>query len=340
MREHYGRAVDQLPYESAEGGYLGWHTDTTDLLFDVIGLDLPRDDDGLLRDALLNEIADEVWCEHDWLALDHDNSLRSSWEEFCDIVKHKRRFFFHHVGTTEDYHPDSRSPLQILGQVCRLVEDQGLIKTVAAGFKLYRARHRAAGARHTTAAAFGPPPPDIATQSNRMNPPGIPMFYGADNSALAVAEIRDGMASIGTFASLRPVRILDLADLPPVPGFFSLAARLERLTLGFLHQFAEMIVQPVARDDRAHIEYLPTQVFTEYLRDFPFVGGRIDGLRYRSATGTAGTNVVLFAGPDDVEGAVVRENAWTATKPWLKLTRVRHIDSVAQSRASAFAADT
>jgi hypothetical protein len=333
MSEHYGRAVDQLPYESAEGGYQGWHTDTSDLLFDTIGLDLPRDDDGRLRAALLGEIDDDLWCEYDWLALEPDQSLKSSWEQFCDVVKHERRFFFHDFGSDESNHPDSRSPLQLLGEVCRLVDAQELIKTEQAGYKLFRARPRDANTRHATAASLGPPPSHLATQSNRMNPPGIPMFYGAENFALSVAEIRDGVASVGTFVTLRPVRILDLADLPAVPGFFSFVGRVERLTLAFLHEFARMIIQPVARDDRVHIEYLPTQVFTEYLRDFSFDAGRIDGLRYRSATGQKGSNVVLFAGPEDVEGAVTPEHAWMTSEPWLKLSRVRHVGPTAQSSA-------
>jgi hypothetical protein len=325
MSEHYGRAVDQLPYESAEGGYQGWHTDTDDLLFDTIGLDLPSDNDGRLRAVLLAEIDDELWCEYDWLALEPDQSVISSWEQFCGVVKHKRRFFFHDFGSSESNHPDFRSPLQLLREVCRLVEAQELIKTEQAGYNHFRARPRDANTRQATAASLGPPPFYLATQSNRMNPPGIPMFYGAENFALSVAEIRDCVASVGTFVTLRPVRVLDLANLPAVPGFFSCVGRKERLTLAFLHEFARMIIQPVARDDRVHIEYLPTQVFTEYLRDFQFDAGRIDGLRYRSATGKKGSNVVLFAGPEDVEGAVTPQHAWMASEPWLKLSRARHV---------------
>lgn len=72
--------------------------------------------------------------------------------------------------------------------------------------------------------------------------------------------------------------------------------------LGFLHEFARLIVQPVPLDDRMHIDYIPTPVFTEFLRDHRFQAYRIDGLLYRSAMGRKGCNVVLFAGPNDVEG--------------------------------------
>lgn len=324
MEAFYGKAVDQLPYESAEGGYQGWHEDTHDLLFDTIGLALPRDENDKLRWDLVNEIGDDAWCDFDWLVLEPDDSLRSSWHDFCEVVKHSRRYFFHNVGVSRQRDPDIRSPLEFLSEVCALVERQSLIRSIPEGYRLYRARPCQARKRHTTPAALGPPPPDAATQSNRMNPPGIPMFYGAEKSSLAIAETRAKRVSIGTFKTTRAIRLLDLANLPPLPGFFSNASRLSRLTLGFLREFAELIVQPVPRDDRVHIDYIPTQVFTEFLRDHMFEGGPIDGLRYSSATGKKGANVVLFAGPQDVEGAIEKPRFGSPPRAWLRLSSVRH----------------
>ena len=34
----------------------------------------------------------------------------------------------------------------------------------------------------------------------------------------------------------------------------------------FLHDFSKEVSRPIERDDRIHIEYLPTQAFTEYIR--------------------------------------------------------------------------
>src|SRR5689334_25267450 len=52
LNEFYSKAGDNLPYESREGGYQGWHVDTRTLLTESVGLDLPRDDSGELLDAL------------------------------------------------------------------------------------------------------------------------------------------------------------------------------------------------------------------------------------------------------------------------------------------------
>ncbi|WP_334000280.1 RES family NAD+ phosphorylase [Sphingomonas aurantiaca] len=91
-----------------------------------------------------------------------------------------------------------------------------------------------------------------------------------------------------------------MVDLPPIPGFFSTASRPRRQYLSFLHAFARRISLPVPRNDRTNVNYLPTQVFTEFLRDADFDGRRVDGIRYPSATGEGGSNVVLFATQTDV----------------------------------------
>jgi hypothetical protein len=89
-----------------------------------------------------------------------------------------------------------------------------------------------------------------------------------------------------------------------------------------LHSFAEQIAAPVARDDRVHVDYIPTQVLTEFLRDFRFECGPIDRIRYPSATPVKGANVVLFADQDSVYGPGLARGK----KAWLRLDGVRHIE--------------
>ena len=320
IRTFYGLANEQLPYESAEGGYQGSWSTSLEVISDEVYL--PRDDDNELLEALVKMLGDEAWCDYDWTSLEPDESLKYSWESFCEIVKHGRRFFFHNVGTDPLSHPDERTPLQLLRQLGRHLDQQGLIRTEEAGYRLFRARPRHDGEQYVTAAALGPPPPERATQSNRMNPPGIPMFYGADNADLAAAETRQQAVSLGTFEATRPIRILDLADLPPVPGMFSECDRKNLFTLSFLTDFADLIIQPVPRNDRTQVDYIPSQVFTEFLRDFPFEGGPLDGVSYRSATGEDGLNVVLFATPDDVVDGSEEPEYGPPHARWLQLVAV------------------
>src|SRR6185437_6461579 len=103
----------------------------------------------------------------------------------------------------------------------------------------------------------------------------------------------------------RDALILDLTHLPPVPSVFAeLADSLEydpRPRLRFLHSISHEISRPVARDDRVHIEYVPTQVVTEYVRTAVTINGRsVDGIRYRSSRRRAQTALVLFADQDNL----------------------------------------
>lgn len=326
LHAFYGNAVDQLPHDSREGGYQGWQVDTYDLLMDEIAISLPRDNDETLWNALFEGIGDDTWCKHDWLILEPDKSLKYSWEAFCDIVKYRRRFFFQHTGVDPDdaSHPDSRSPLQLLDEMCSIAGELGLIRRIPSGDHFYRTRARKLRERFVAAADLGPPPKEVALQSNRMNPPGISMFYGANRPGLAMAEARATRASTGKFETLRPILLLDLVHLPRVPGFFSAAERIEIYTLSFMHEFSSIITKPVPGDNRVNVDYIPTQVFTEFLRDYPFKDGHLDGLMYPSATGCKGWNVVLFAGPYDVEGVLDPDEHLNPPAPWLRMKTVRH----------------
>ncbi|MNJ70296.1 RES domain protein [compost metagenome] len=88
--------------------------------------------------------------------------------------------------------------------------------------------------------------------------------------------------------------MLDLTRIPAIPGFFSEEPRRFRLYLKFLHHFAQDIMQPVARDDRVHTEYVPSQIVTEYLREQTFKDGKLDGIMYGSVASPGKRNVVLF----------------------------------------------
>jgi RES domain len=62
----------------------------------------------------------------------------------------------------------------------------------------------------------------------------------------------------------------------------------------FLFSFARDLSKPVILDGREHIEYVPTQVVTEYMRRLP--DAAIDGILHASAQ-SAGTSCVIFCGP-------------------------------------------
>ena len=67
------------------------------------------------------------------------------------------------------------------------------------------------------------------------------------------------------------------------------------MDLVFLHGFVADIRKPVVLDGREHIEYVPTQIVTEYLRFL--APANVDGLLFQSAQ-TFGVNCVIFSGAE------------------------------------------
>jgi RES domain len=89
--------------------------------------------------------------------------------------------------------------------------------------------------------------------------------------------------------------VLDLTTLEPIPSLFS-GQRHQRPILKFLHSFVRDLSKPIKKDGREHIEYVPTQIVTEYFRH-SFVwydGQRIRGILYPSSRKPSGTACVLF----------------------------------------------
>src|SRR5712692_3351590 len=60
VADYYNRAVNEAPYETAEGGYQGATYDTDDVLDDIIG-DISRRDDVI--DAIRQSFDDDIWVE-------------------------------------------------------------------------------------------------------------------------------------------------------------------------------------------------------------------------------------------------------------------------------------
>ena len=300
LEQHYGYAVGQLPYVTRDGGYQGPNWDTWDLLQEVVGF-TPECHD-LLGD-LSSEISQETWCEFDWLSLEHDQALLSGWDAFKETVKYRRRFFSMsheivdpHQAGQPDYFPISR----LVKALVSILEGSNLIRTLAIGDTVYRARASEGGKLFENSKELGPPPPDDAIQANRMSPPGIPVMYASSDVATATQEIGDVPCSVGVFEVAKNMPVLDLTQIPDVPGIFSGCERKVRQGLIFLHQFANEIQKPIKRSKKPEIDYIPSQVFTELIRITPIEGSRVAGLVFRSAASCSGLNYAFFAGGGEI----------------------------------------
>jgi hypothetical protein len=306
--------------DESESGFFGETWETDQLLFGEMALELPRDSNSELARALINAVdPQDWWCELDPGGFSEDVGLLLDWDRFCRIAKkYKGLLPPRKAKKRKAWFDDARTPDALLKEIARLIVSYNLITTLPSGTKIYRGRPNEKGHRYRTPKTLGPPSRKRAMRPNRMNRPGDPMFYGADRAAVVDAELDNRESMIGTFTIQRDIRLLDLAHLPPAPGYFSGADREDVLFLIFLHRFAELISLPIDRDGRGADDYFPTQAFTSGVRNRLFEGKRIDGIRYRSAKRVRGTNIVLFATQADLIGA-----GRYPDRGWIKLKRAR-----------------
>lgn len=308
LDREYERAVEALGWDGAEGGYQGTHWDSRELLADEIGLELPKDEDGRLLDVLADCFGDEPWCQRNPYSLRRDERLLGSWEEFCEFIKHERRYFF--LERNEPETPSLReylTPPELLDFIGDTVVEHELIRVLPQGSLIYRARQQKPGDLLHSPYDFGPPPVELATSSNRMSPAGIVMFYGSDDRKTATAELEDDHRKgivVGTFKTTRDAIVLDLTRLPRCLRFFENQAdssAVDRHALDFLHSFVRSLAAKVEPGKREYIDYVPTQVVTEWFRTaFRHGGHALDGIRYMSTQRPGGKSVVLFADRHDV----------------------------------------
>lgn len=274
-----------IMYISAEGGYQAPVSDSWEVFADY---DISEDSDVI--EALIDSIGNDGWVEREFYRGDDSQRLVWGWDWFKHVTKHQTRYLF------LDPKADDRDDIpasQMLDAIAEVIaKDLGgfeLIKAIGPDTDLFRIR--VGDEAYDTAATIGPPPAEYANQSNRMSPAGIPMFYSAFNIDTARFETLDPTAhidqilSIGVFRPMRDLKVLDLANLPDIPSVFDPDAHPLIHPLRFLHAFVGDLVQPIAHDGREHIEYVPTQIVTEFFRrgfcdsdDRP-----LDGLIYMSS---------------------------------------------------------
>ncbi|MEP9358765.1 HEPN-associated N-terminal domain-containing protein [Sphingomonas sp. KR3-1] len=307
---HYDDAANGVAWE---GGYVGDMTlDTYDLVDETVTF--ADDASDTLRFDIVNALPQRDWSKIDPYGPRERDVLSWSWNDFTETVKHVRRYFFERHLTSTDWREETVSPSQLLSEVLSNCEATGMIRALPAGQRYFRCRSRKKGERYIHPIDLGPPPAVKASQS-RMSPAGIPMFYGARERKTARAEILEAgqRYAIAEFRTTRPIRILDLTMSPRVSIFDPHNGHLNEWA-HFMGAFVRDFQRPVAHDGAEHVDYVPTQVVSEYIRSWPRKGGQIDGVAYRSVKRPGGQCVVLFIDASEVEPAIDPREAPAGTK--------------------------
>lgn len=324
----YGAGLEALGF-SYEGGH-----DTADALGEVFedALDEP------VIAGVRSCGGDQTWVPKAFLYLDEQERMAATWTDFVSTVKHRRRFWF--SADNEAIYgadPEKLGVADFFASIANLLTRPEIAVPIPVGSIVVRGRmvHAEQDSATFDAKELGSPP-DIHAAANRMSPRGVSMFYGGDSPEVVVAEIgahsNYNHAIYGKFTTLRDLTVIDLTKLPPIPGYFT-ADPVERLLLRFLHDFVADLVKPIILDGREHIEYVPTQVVTEYLRYF--TEPAVQGLRFASSQLLGGINTVLFCDADkcvNPAGDDLNQEGWPAPEvaeematkfpgqmPWLQL---------------------
>lgn len=319
-------------WESKEGGWISAKViDSYDLIHDELELDINHEE---LRDLLVQTLFDREWCQKDPHGLLLNDDLFFSWQRFTRQIKHKSRYVFFRIKTFSEYSPESdivKEPHEIMEHLGSIVKKLGLIRTFPASKEVFRARISSKGEKFKRVEELGPPDDDNAIYSNRMSPAGIPMFYGSLEKKTAIEEIispsnkRAGVVSLATFTTLDEMKILDFTDVPATPSIFDEDMHYLRLPLSFLNSFLADFIKPITKDGREHIEYVPTQVVTEYFRHvFQDDDGKpIQGIFYPSSRSKKGTACVFFFDQSNCTEDPQKSLAWR--KNWLELAKDKTI---------------
>ena len=248
------------------------------------------------------------------------------WDEIVKELKHHRRFFSDRALLFFKKLVDEALDSKRRGLFS---SKQSVVFSIPAGTSMYRARKANSDGDidrllRDPANELGAPPITYANDG-RVNPTGIRLFYGSEDEATPIAEVRPSVGEtviIGKFKTTQKLRIFDFLGLEmprahsPVSYFGpNVQSTLHfRQVLGYLHQAFKRAVTPSNK-----LDYVITQALAEYLAykvEEPF-----DGVRFQSSQ-VKGINLVLFPGPmHKVGGNIRREDRFPVE--WARVAPTR-----------------
>jgi hypothetical protein len=324
--------VPCVPEVEWEAENLGWHGGnggwvSSDHMVREVLPELTTEKNAPLKD-LVSAIPSE-WRPRMRYDPELEDFFSYRWDEFANAVKYQTRYIYYRVNTDwqKDINRGKRDSVfkiraaHIMEEVLDRISDLSMTQTISPGKRIWRARSHDVNRPLSTAEELGPPSYAQALTSTRMSPAGIPVFYGAFDRETAVAEILQSeetndvskSVTVGQWMTIQKFRILNLAEIPPMPSLFDVKMRRLRAAVSFLESFSDEISRPILKDGSEHIEYVPTQVFTEYIKHVyrDPEGTSLDGISYKSAVTEGGINCVLFVTKENYLNYLVLENKST-----------------------------
>ncbi len=265
-----------------------------------------QDELSVTNDDLYFEICRRIetntWCIHDFYGPTKHEFIKGGWEYFKQIVKYKIRYVFFDSRNKDlfyDNYEDTLNPFYVMEEIGETIKRLCLVKTLEPRtLKIFRGRQHSEDEFIKNAKYLGALHPSKA-KANRMNPAGISMFYGGIEEETCIEEIidrnwEDSFITTGQFENIESLNLIDFTEIKKVPSLFDLELRKDRELVKFILAFINDLSQPVKPDDSVHIEYVPTQIVSEYLKVFSPNNQKINGIIYNSVKNVGGKCVALF----------------------------------------------
>lgn len=295
---YYTNPAEVLPYESAEGGYLGGEMwDIGEILDNHISFI-----DNEVRNDLLSAFDQcEQYCKSDPFSDSESEVFKSFWDQFVHLVKYEKRFFFPRPAK-ERVPTIRKGKVEYAGDVLNFayneMKSQELFRTLHPSETIFRAREIDPLLNDTNnSLEYIIPPLEVASKySSRLSPAGIPIFYGAYSKEHLVSEIRAKNPQniyIAEFELKKSIIVLDLTKFKGPSIFIDEPTQYEGKR--FIRSFISDIMTPVSHDGREHVEYVPSQVFSEFIRHrVEHREKKVSGIIFPSSFNGTSKNIALY----------------------------------------------
>jgi hypothetical protein len=319
LRE-YGDPAGVLPWDSEEGGYM---FDSEMMSADELIMDLVDTTHDEILELIISAFDEGAsWVHSHALHGSPSETMNQLWTQFAESVMFEKRFFFPRASKTrvKNSHREPEQPADILNAISRQLKNFGLFVSEKKGLKIFRARSYQSNSRPPfDLKNFGVPDRETSMKfANRMSPAGIPIFYGSEDADTAIAEVSGDerqVIKVATFETNRKLQILDLTEIPPQTSIFDGDDWHTRQIVRFLNSFRYAIMKKVDRVGTEHVEYIPSQIFTEFIRcRVKHLNNPIDGIAFPSVH-TKKKNYALFCD----NGSIVDINGKSDTEMLLRL---------------------
>ena len=295
----YENAANWMSYNTREGGYQGTIYTPDELIQEQLGLDSSPFE---VIDDIVSSISEIAWSTQTEYRDTERDELFYRWIYFKSIIKHKSRFmFFHYTGDVLDSYFGA-DILKMLEYSAEIIKYENLLTLIPVGTILYRCRQHKQTDSYTEISQMVSPPDKFAIFSNRFSPSGISMLYAAfdKNTSFVETVVEDHIdknyVSTAEFTTKAKVRVIDFSLLPAIPSLLDQENQLLIYSRLFLKDLVKDMTLPIKKDGKEHIDYIPTQLVTEYFR---YVFGqnedtKIDGIIYPSSKVGGENSIVLF----------------------------------------------